>query len=389
MHIAMIGQKGIPARFGGVERHVHDLSTQLVKQGIAVTVYSRAWYTQGKDETVEGVMVKLIPTLRSKHLDTIVHTFLSTIHAMRHTVDIIHYHGIGPSLVSWLPRLFTPHITIITTFHSVDRKHEKWGWFARTILKFAEWTACTFAHRTIAISTTIAQYARDVYDTETAYIPNGICTAQSYYGSNALAPWNVVPGKYIIMVSRLIPHKGAHYLIDGFLQAKKQAALADIKLVVVGDGFHTDEYVASLKEKTNKHPDIIFTGFLEGDALKQLTAHARLMVHPSDQEGLPVTVLEGMSYGLPVLLSDIPEHKQLLQKEQWLFRQGNPTHLTKQLISILNADHAVLEESGEQNRTFVNTSYNWEILVHRVIETYKETQAIQMLRKQTVVQITK
>lgn len=385
----MIGQKGIPARFGGVERHVHDLSTHLVKQGVAVTVYSRAWYTKGTQETVDGIDVIHIPTIRTKHLDTIVHTLLSTLHAMMSSTDIIHYHGIGPSLLSWLPRLFTPRITVITTFHSVDRKHEKWGWFARTILKIAERTACTFAHRTIAISTTIAQYARDVYDCETEYIPNGIETAQSYYGSNALATWHLTPGKYIVMLSRLIPHKGAHYLIDAYIAFKKNNPELSFPLVIIGDGYHTDAYVSSLHERAKHHPDIIFTGFQYGDTLKQLTAHAALMVHPSDQEGLPITVLEGMSYGLPVLLSDIPEHKQLVQEKQWLFDHGDATHLAKQLTLILGSEERVRDASGEKNRAYVEAEYNWDRLIDRILDTYKNTRNAHLLKNKPVAQIVK
>lgn len=386
----MIGQKGIPARFGGVERHVHDLSIELVKNGAVVDVYSRAWYTGGKIDPVQGVTPILIPTIKTKHLDTIVHTFLSTLHAMWRGVDIIHYHGIGPSLLSWLPRLITPRITIITTFHSVDRKHAKWGWFARTILKFSEWTACTFAHRTIAISPTIAQYARDVYDCETVYIPNGICIAQTYYGSDKLNEWNLIPGQYIVMVSRLISHKGTHYLIDAFKKLKQtHKGYAQMKLVIIGDGFHTDAYVASLHKSSEGREDIIFTGFQNGETLHQLTAHAKLMVHPSDQEGLPITVLEGMAFGLPVLLSDIPEHRHIVQDQEWLFRHGNVAHLTKQLHATLSSEPHILEESGEKNRTFVNINFNWESLVHRVAETYKEAIALHTLHQQTQPQTAK
>lgn len=385
----MIGQKGIPARFGGVERHVHDLSIRLVKHGADVTVYSRSWYTPEQTGSFDGVHVQLIPTLRTKHLDTIVHTFLSTIHAMWHKADIIHYHGIGPSLLSWIPRLFTPSITVITTFHSVDRKHEKWGWFARKMLKCAEWTACRFAHRTVAISQTIAQYARDVYDCETAYIPNGIEAAQSCYGTNELSTWHLTAGQYIVMVSRLIPHKGAHYLINAYLTLKKQQKELAVPLVIIGDGYHTDAYVAELKHIAKNDADIIFTGFQYGDTLKQLTAHAKLMVHPSDQEGLPITVLEGMSYGLPVLLSDIPEHKQLVQDRQWLFHHGDTAHLAKQLASLLATAPDILEASGEKNRSFVETEYNWETLIHRILDIYHDTRSRHLMRKHIAPQAVK
>jgi glycosyltransferase involved in cell wall biosynthesis len=181
----------------------------------------------------------------------------------------------------------------------------------------------------------------------------------------------------------LIPHKGVHYLLDAFITAKENnSELSDKKLVIIGDGYHTNTYVAALQKKAKSRTDIIFTGFLTGEPLQQMTAHAALMVHPSDQEGLPISVLEGMSYGLPILLSDIPEHKQIVQDSQWLFRHGDVAHLCKQLTTLLTTDKHLLDESGEKNRLFVNTEYNWEHLVHRVMETYKETQAMQFLKKQ-------
>ena len=138
MRIAMIGQKGLPAKFGGVERHVHELSVRLVKIGHKVTVYSRKWYTGGKDKKFAGVEIQHLPSIRTKHLDAITHSFLATLNAIKNKSDVIHYHGIGPSLVSWIPRLFAPRIKVITTFNSIDRKHEKWGLGARLILKLSE-----------------------------------------------------------------------------------------------------------------------------------------------------------------------------------------------------------------------------------------------------------
>jgi glycosyltransferase involved in cell wall biosynthesis len=144
MRIAMIGQKGIPATFGGVERHVQDLSLELTRRGHAVTVYSRAWYAPDTGPNYQGISVVTIPTLRTKHFDTITHTFFATIRAMRAHHDIIHYHGVGPALLSFIPRYFAPGTTVIATFHSIDRKHRKWGLIARTMLRLGEWAACTW-----------------------------------------------------------------------------------------------------------------------------------------------------------------------------------------------------------------------------------------------------
>lgn len=390
MHIAMIGQKGIPARFGGVERHVHDLSVHLAQIGHTVTVYSRAWYTQGVDASIAGVHSVHLPSLNTKHLDTISHTLLATVHAMRSDADVLHYHGIGPSLISWLPRLFTPHKKVVTTFHSIDRKHAKWGWFARTVLRIAEWTACKFAHITISVSPTIMQYTRDVYDRQTQYIPNGVTTPQTFYNDSDVKAWGLVPQHYIVMVSRLIPHKGAHYLVRAFTELKKDnpELLRDIKLAIVGDGFHTDSYVDELKALSEEHGDIVFTGFQYGDALNQLLSHARFMVHPSDQEGLPISVLEGMAHGIPVLLSDIPEHKQLVHDATWLFKQGNTHDLKKHMLHVIEYSAEEREAIGEQNRAHVFEQYNWTKLVHDVVNIY-ETPIVPLAKRKALTPIMK
>lgn len=365
MRIAMIGQKGMPAIYGGVERHVEELATRLVKFGHDVTVYSRHWYTRGYDGIMKGVKIKHLPCLHTKHLDTISHCFLATMHAIFSGADIIHYHGVGPSLASWLPRVFSPRIKIITTFHSMDRKHEKWGWFARMMLKLGEWTACNFANRTIAVSQTIRQYCRDVYDKEAVFIPNGVPVYDKKVGNNFLAEWNLQPQEYVIMLSRLIPHKGAHYLINAWKKLGKEK-----KLVIVGDGCYTDKYVAALKKLADGDSNIIFTGFQHGEKLAQLLSNALLMIHPSDNEGTPINVLEGMSYGLPVLLSDIPEHQELVTNKDYLFAHGDSHDLAEKLQSLLSKASEELREQGAKNTALVAEEYNWGKIVERVSNIY-------------------
>lgn len=372
MHIAMIGQKGLPATSGGVERHVHELSKRLVRRGFAITVYARPWYTQHRQTVIDGVKIVYLPSLRTKHLDTITHTFLATLHALRAGVAVIHYHGVGPSLWSWLPRLLRPKIKVITTFHSIDRKHEKWGLAARLALRLGEWTACRLAHQTIAVSATIHQYARDVYDADTLYIPNAVPLYKKTAETAQLARWNLTPGNYIIMVSRLIPHKGAHYLIQAYqnLQRAHPELVKEIKLALVGDGYYTNKYVRALREQAADN--IVFTGAQSGAALAELFSHARLMVHPSDKEGLPINVLEGMSYGLPILLSDIPEQAGLVDNDEYLFARGQARSLADQLKNLLLKSRDELNAQGQKNRALIERHYAWECVLDRLISVYQE-----------------
>ena len=377
MQIAMIGQKGIPATIGGIERHVHELSRSLAERGFVITVYARAWYTGRREAVIPGVKVVHLPSLRTKHLDTITHTLIATLHAMRAGVQVIHYHGVGPSLWSWLPRLFTPNIKVITTFHSIDRKHEKWGVGARLALRLGEWTACHFAHQTITVSATIRQYARDVYDAETVYVPNAVPLYEKTNETEQLARWNLAPGKYILMVSRLIPHKGAHYLTEAYraLQLAHPELTRDLKLAIVGHGYYTDAYVQWLRNKSATNPNIVFAGAQSGEALAELFAHARLMVHPSDKEGMPITVLEGMSYGLPVLLSDIPEHAELVDNPEYLFAYGQVRSLVDRLKNLLRKPAAELGAEGQKNRAKIERHYTWERVLEQLIKVYEETQS--------------
>ncbi|MBI4992643.1 MAG: glycosyltransferase family 4 protein [Candidatus Magasanikbacteria bacterium] len=371
MRIAMIGQKGMPAKFGGVERHVHELSVRLVKVGNKVTVYSRKWYTNDKDGKIHGVTIKHLPSIRTKHLDAITHSLLATLDAIKNKSDVIHYHGVGPSLVSWIPRLFAPRIKVITTFHSIDRKHEKWGLGARLILKISEWTACKFAHETIVVSRTIEQYCRDVYDTQTTYIPNGASECRPTKKTDKIKKWGLKPQEYVLMVSRLIPHKGAHYLIDAYNEMCWENSIpANKKLVIVGDGHYTDSYVKRLKKMAAKNPDIIFTGFQTGKSLSQLYSHACLMVHPSDNEGTPISVLEAMSYGVPVLLSDIIEHREIVSNPKFLFARGDVESLKEKLKWLLCSDKEAGAKQIKINYATVKQNYDWDNIVLDVVEVY-------------------
>lgn len=372
MHIAMIGQKGLPARFGGVERHVEELALRLSERGLFVTVYARAWYTQGATASHPATLrVVHLPSLRTKHFDTFTHTLFATLHAIRSSATVIHYHGVGPSLWSFLPRLIKPEITVITTFHSLDRKHEKWGPLSRLALRLGEWTACRLAHKTIAVSGTLKQYIRDVYNRDALFIPNAVPNYLPATATTHMARFGLKPKKYFLAVSRLIRHKGAHYLIAAYNHISENNPHGDIpKLVIVGDGHYTKSYVRGLHRLAANNPNIIFTGTQSGDVLAELFSHALALIHPSDKEGLPMTVLEGMSYGLPIIVSDIPEHLALIPQISCIFAQGNVTALTERLLWLAKEDHAVLKKIGDENRARARRDYDWDSAINQIMVAY-------------------
>jgi len=370
MRIAMIGQKGIPALYGGIERHVDELSKGLVELGQDVFVYSRPWYSKERKSEIDGVKVIYTPSLKSKHFDAISHTFISIIHATLKDFDVIHIHGVGPALMAWLPKFIKPRQKVVVTFHCIDRKHQKWGIFARIMLRLGEYSACRFADRTITVSRTLNQYCSEAYDSMTQYIPNGV-TLNKANGSNELTQFGIEPNEYIVMISRLVRHKGAHYLIDAYKQLKKRnpEILGNKKLVFVGDSAFTDDYVKELREMGASDSDIVFTGFQSGETLKQLFENAYICVHPSESEGLPICVLEAMSYGLPVLASDIPENMEVVEEAGLSFENKNIEDLATKLEKYLPQDEKLIE-IGENAREFVDKNYNWKDISQEVSGLY-------------------
>jgi len=384
MRIAMIGQKGIPAIQGGVERHVHDLSLHLADFGYKVTVYSRHWYTQSKGEyDFKGVKIKHLPSIHTKHLDTISHTFLATLDAIKNKYDIIHYHGVGPALLSWIPRIFAHKSLVIVTFHSIDRFHKKWNFLARTFLHLGEWATCHFPHKTITVSKSLEKYCLNNYLKETIYISNGVNLPIYSETDDKIKKIGLIKNQYIMMVSRLIPHKGAHILIQAFINLKKKYSdnkqIKNLKLVIVGGSNYTDNYVEALHKLANRANDIIFTNFQSGTMLKQLYTHALTLVHPSLNEGLPITVLEAMSYTLPTLVSNIPEHCELISNKKFIFRKNDVDNLEKKLFNFINMSDNEKKNAGKQNKQTIEQFYSWNKIVPQIIDVYKKTNKLEKL----------
>ncbi|MCF6276314.1 MAG: glycosyltransferase family 4 protein [Candidatus Magasanikbacteria bacterium] len=373
MKIAFIGQKGLPAKYGGVERHVHELATRLVKFDFKVIAYARKWYTNAKNGEFEGISIKHTPTVRTKHLDTITHTLFATIDAIRSKNDIIHFHGVGPSLLSWIPRVFAPKTLVITTFHSMDRKQMKWGIFAKLILRMGEWTAIHFAHKTIVVSDVMAHYLNLKYDVNSVCLPNGVPDLKKSEKFETLKKWGIKKDGYILVVARLIPDKGVHNLITAYLQAKKEKIniVTDKKLVIVGAGASTDKYVNKLHKMAEGEKDIIFTGVQIDESLRELFSGASVLVNPSNNEGLPITVLESMSYGISTVASDIPAHKQLIKTKDFLFKTDNVNSLMKTLTKVLSKSKGEIKEEIHRNKTRVQRDYNWDTIVDETINVYK------------------
>lgn len=356
-------------KFGGVEKHVERLAIGLARKGHQVYVYTRPWYTSAKMKTHKSVHLISLPTIRTKHLDAITHTLLASLDVLKKDYDIVHYHGVGPSLLAWIPRLFKPRTKVVITFHCIDRQHQKWGVLARLALRFGEISAVKFGHDTITVSKTLQMYCADKYRARTIYIPNGIDLLPSVRAKEIKKKFGLTKNGYILFISRLVKHKGAHYLIEAYNKIK-----TDKKLVIVGDSVFTDAYVEKIKKIAASNPNIVFSGMVRGGTRlwRELYSNAYMMVHPSESEGLPIVILEGMSFGLPILVSDIPENMEAIAGGHgFSFRRGDVKDLKSKLEHLLYSPK-LLKRVGVGARQYVIKNYNWKDIVNSVECVYRD-----------------
>jgi len=366
MKIYFIGQKGIPAIYGGVERHVEELSTRLAKEGHEVFVYARNHYTPANLPEYKGVKLIHLPSLKTKHLDAITHTLLASLDVLRRDADIIHYHAIGPSSLLWIPKLFKREAKVISTFHSDDRKHKKWGYIARKFLGLGAYISVRWPHKTIAVSKHQSNVHGQEFNGQLEYIPNGVPVMELASPQLITEKWGLTGNDYILAVSRLIKHKGLHYLIRAY------SILKDVnkKLVIVGDANYTDEYVKYLKNLAAGNKNIIFTGNQTGQTLAELYSNAYLFVQPSEAEGLSIALLEAMSYGKAVLCSDIEPNKEAVNGNALTFRSRSISDLSQKLRFLLNHPE-VINEMGLKLQARTKIEYNWDNIAKRTIALYE------------------
>lgn len=361
----MIGQKSLPVRpdSGGIERHVEELAVRLAAMGHDVTCYVRSRYAEKGLVSYQGVRIRRAWSLPTRALDTFTHVLFATLDAVRRPADVIHYHGVGPATLGWIPRLFRPRVRVVTTIHALDRLNPKWGPFARFFLRYGEWAALWYAHATIAVSRSIVRYCRAAYGRVPAYIPNG-AALKPYPGDDVLARWGLRKEGYILTVARLVRPKGIHHLVqafDGFESEKK--------LVIVGAGDPHSAYAEELRAMAEGNSAIVFTGFQDGRALDQLYANAYVYAHPSEAEGLSISILEAMSAGRTVLVSDIPENMESIDHSGLTFVNADPDDLRTKLRELLNHPE-IVEERGKRARSWVHAAYDWDAITRKTAEIY-------------------
>ncbi len=375
MKIAMIGQKGIPASYGGVERHTEELAVRLAEKEHRIFVYARDYYIPKKISEFKKVKIIKIPTIQSKNLDAICHTFLSSLDVLMRDVDIIHYQGIGPSSLLLIPKILKRKAKIVVTFHTRDYLNPKWGWFAKFYLKLSEKIMIRFADQIIVVSKNLKDYCQTKYQKKIYYIPNGISLPVEDSSEEITDNFCLEKNNYILTVSRLVEQKGIHFLIEAYNSICQKKSLEKIPpLVIVGGAVHADNYFKKLKKTAGDNPKIIFLGFQQGKELQGLFSNCLFFVNPSVLEGLSIALLEAMSYGKCVLVSDIPENLEAVnhQAEKYgaAFENKNAADLAEK-IEFLLSNPELIKEKGKQAQDYVLKKYNWDKITSETIEVYK------------------
>ena len=358
--IVVTGTRGIPNIMGGVETHCENLYPYIVQAGYDVTVVRRSCYLQAQQKTREykGIHLKDIYAPRKKSLEAIIHTILAVLYAKKTNADILHIHAIGPSLLVPFAKMLG--LKVVVTHHGADYDRKKWNKAAKYMLRKGEKYAAKYADKLIVISSKIKKDIAEKYGrTDTELIYNGVPeairrTTTEYITSKGLAPY-----KYILAVGRFVEEKGFDYLIDAYSELHPEG----YKLVIAGDSDHPTEYSIQLKEKA-KEKGIVLTGFIKGKPLEELMTHARLFVLPSYHEGLPISLLEAMSYGKDVLVSDIEANRLPELEETDIFKTGSTSSL-KQSIE------KKLQGGQNKNREYAMYKYSWQNIAAQTTDVYK------------------
>lgn len=371
MRIAFIGQKGIPAKSGGVEKYVEQLAIRMAEKGHEVFVYTRPHYTDPALCAWKGVRLVHLPSVPTKHLDAITHTFLATVHALFGRYDIIHYQAVGPSLLSFIPSLLLRHAKVISTVHCRDYFHKKWGGIARLSLRIGEWVACRVPKRTIVVSKELREYVAKKYGRRTEFIPNGATVSLEKAIPASISDFGLREGRYVLSVGRLVGHKGIHYLIKAFLDLEDTNKLPNnTKLVIVGAHANTKEYESYLRLMAKGRDNVVFLGERYGRELEELFSNAALFVQPSESEGMSIVLLEAMAHGLPVIASDIRVNREVLGDVGLLFQNKSVANLRDKMAFLLNAPEEAAA-LGKRAAARIRKEYSWDAIAGKTLCVYE------------------
>lgn len=361
MKVVVIGTRGIPNIQGGVETHCEELYPRLARMGCEITLMRRKCYVASANEIkrYKGVSLVDVYAPHKKSLEAIVHSLLCVIKARRLNPDILHVHAIGPSLSIPFARLLG--MRVVSTNHGPDYDRKKWGWLAKTMLRLGEWCQAKFSKEVIVISQVISDIIATKYNRiNTRLIYNGVNIPEKADSTEYISSLGLRSKKYILALGRFVEEKGFHHLINAWNELENKE---EYSLVIAGDSDHEDWYSAMLKSLAKSH-GVVLTGFIKGERLNEIMRNAGLFVLPSSHEGLPISLLEAMSYNIDVLVSDIPANKIPVLEKCDFFKCGDVVDLRAKLQLKLM--------SLKINRSYDLSSYNWDKIAQQTMDVYRE-----------------
>ena len=368
LNIVMFGHKRIPSREGGIEIVVEELATRMVERGHQVTVLNRRGkhVSGGEVEKVneyKGVQVKTVATIDKKGLAAMTSSFTAAVKAAvsKSKADVVHIHAEGPAAMCWIPKLAGKRV--ICTIHGLDWARAKWGGFATKYIKWGEKQAVKHADEIIVLSRGVQEYFKSTYNRDTVFIPNGVSRPELKPADEIKKKWGLEKDSYVLFLGRIVPEKGLWYLVEAW-----KGINTDKKLVIAGGSSDTEAFMNELKAVAGD--GVIFTGFQQGRVLEELYSNAYIYTLPSDLEGMPLSLLEAMSYGNCCLVSDIPECAEVVEDKAVVFKHSDVEELRKTLQGLLDEPEKVQKFKSEA-ADFICRKYNWDDVVERTLEIYR------------------
>lgn len=369
----MFGQKRL-SREGGIEIVVKELCTRMARDGCQVTCYNRSGHhVSGAeyDEKIEyeGIRQKSVLTIEKKGLAAVSSSAFAALYSALGKYDVIHIHAEGPAFFAWLPKMFGKRVVV--TVHGIDWQREKWkSGFGSKFIRQGEKNAVKYADEIIVLSKGVQDYFKKVYGRETNFIPNGVNRPKLRAAEQISEKFGLSKDSYILFLGRLVPEKGIRYLIEAFKQVK-----TDKKLVIAGGSSDTDSFERELKDLAKNDERIIFTGFVQGSLLDELYSNAYIYTLPSDLEGMPLSLLEAMSYGNCCLVSDIPECTEVVEDKALIFKKSDVSNLWEKLQDACNHPENVMELKKEA-ADFICKKYDWDDVVEKTRELYRRNKSV-------------
>lgn len=367
LKIAYIGARGVIGTYSGIETYYEEVGSRLVDLGHEVTAYCRTYFTPDV-ESHRGVQVRRLPSLRSKHLETISHSVLSTLDCLVRDFDIVQYHAIGSAPLALIPRVFGKRTVV--SVRGLDWQRAKWGAFARFVLKVGEWAAVRSPTTTIVVSQNLQRHYQNAHGRTPHFIPNAVI-AGPRRPLEFLKQYGLEGGDYIIFAARISPEKGLHELIEAWGALDKRGK----KLLIAGGTSYTDGYIDRVKEQAKALGDadgdesVIFLGRVGREVMEELYTHCYAYTLPSHMEGLSVGLLEAVSYGCCILTTDILENVEVVEDAALTFPPGDVPAIRAAFEQVLS-DPGVAESYREKARSRAAEQPDWDSVAQATEKVY-------------------